>query len=770
MSRVLVKYIIILIIMSGLNTVNARVIMGDAEYSYTEDVSIAKAVEYCKNLAIRNAIESFAIYIESDTKVENNITTSEKIVAKSLALVRDLVIVDKKIDKLTSTVSMTVKISIDEKEVLKLLNEKINDNSYDGIKTSSDYYYGEGVNNSRRKADKEAIKNLISYITEDLQNDFADIISDDEELYEFTESIMNTYRSSFSKCKKKVIEEDEKKVLRYIKKEDLKEMFKPRVDKIEGFLDLALKAEKQLRMNDALRYYFWALSLLRSHPDHNKLYSDKFKDQLLNIYLPEKISSIFSYISFDVISVELRNEKKIILLEAFYEDEKIYSLDFQYFFNDDWSVLNNAKRGVCYIELDKDEAQELSNIKLIVEYRYESKSKIDFELKEVIENVAQINFDNSIYDINLHNRGKTKHKKKPNKTLLKTDSLTKIKPNDSLKVNEQTLPKKEIAIEKIKDDSSCAKEMKDTLTIKLGNNNEPLKTMIIPISEEQTSGLKLEDLELCKSAIDTVIVGIKNKNFASLEGFFTVQGFKDFKKIIMYGKGTIILNEINLKGGFLNDKIIIRSIPMKFSFPNNDFNTVENIVFTFNKDKLIDIVSFSLSEIAINDIMSKPVKFGSVAEKLQIIQFMEIYKTAYCLQDLEYIKSIFAENALIIVGKVLEKGAQISEMYNKLEKNKIKYVKMSKNEYMEHLELVFRSNEFINLQFEENQIKKVNKRGKVYGIQIFQMYHSKNYADKGYLFLMMDLNDIKRPMIYVRSWQPEKNLDGSIMGLSDFKL
>lgn len=34
---------------------------------------------------------------------------------------------------------------------------------------------------------------------------------------------------------------------------------------------------------------------------------------------------------------------------------------------------------------------------------------------------------------------------------------------------------------------------------------------------------------------------------------------------------------------------------------------------------------------------------------------------------------------------------------------------------------------------------------------------------------MMDLNDANNPKIYVRTWQPEKNPDGSIIGITDFK-
>ena len=83
---------------------------------------------------------------------------------------------------------------------------------------------------------------------------------------------------------------------------------------------------------------------------------------------------------------------------------------------------------------------------------------------------------------------------------------------------------------------------------------------------------------------------------------------------------------------------------------------------------------------------------------------------------------------------------------------------------------MFASNEYVNIQFEDNLVTKVNGDDKIYGIQIRQYYYSTNYADQGYLFLMIDLNDSINPKIYVRTWQPEKNPDGSIFGLSDFRM
>ena len=122
------------------------------------------------------------------------------------------------------------------------------------------------------------------------------------------------------------------------------------------------------------------------------------------------------------------------------------------------------------------------------------------------------------------------------------------------------------------------------------------------------------------------------------------------------------------------------------------------------------------------------------------------------------------------MGSIVKVAEPIDGMYSKAGAEKVKYIELSKEEYIERLRKVFGSNEFVNIHFEENIVKKVNGDDKIYGIQIKQDYYSTNYADKGYLFLMIDLNDSINPKIYVRTWQPEKNADGSIFGLNDFEI
>ena len=149
---------------------------------------------------------------------------------------------------------------------------------------------------------------------------------------------------------------------------------------------------------------------------------------------------------------------------------------------------------------------------------------------------------------------------------------------------------------------------------------------------------------------------------------------------------------------------------------------------------------------------------------------MESYKTAYCLEDIDYIDKIFSDEALIIVGQSLKTGKNIDSMYtSKLKNEDVKYIRLNKQEYLERLGRIFNNSEAINIHFEETEVKRMQRKDDfTYGIQIAQYYYSSNYADFGYLFLMFDINDPKEPKIYVRSWQPEKNPDGRIIGIEDF--
>jgi len=275
-----------------------------------------------------------------------------------------------------------------------------------------------------------------------------------------------------------------------------------------------------------------------------------------------------------------------------------------------------------------------------------------------------------------------------------------------------------------------------------------------------------------RDIIYKVIRAIKHVAPYSVSQFFTDDGFSVFMDLMKNGHAEVLAVPDTLKIIKVNSEILVRQIPMTFHYHNNNRVFAEDVVFTFDQSCLISSLSFALGDKAIADIVNKPERFASIEEKYQIIRFMELYKTAYCLKRIDFIESIFDDNALIIVGNVIKEDntKDIEGIYMSMGEEKINYIRHTKKSYITNLRRVFDRNEFVNIQFEDNNVQKRNNPDdKIFGIQIAQYYHSSTYSDFGYLFLLVDLARIDTPKIYVRTWQPERNQDGSIYGIYDFK-
>ncbi len=224
------------------------------------------------------------------------------------------------------------------------------------------------------------------------------------------------------------------------------------------------------------------------------------------------------------------------------------------------------------------------------------------------------------------------------------------------------------------------------------------------------------------------------------------------------------------------DDVTMRSFPMSFTFKsNNRRKFTEDVVFHLNKEGKITQIAFALDKRAADDILCHKGNWSD-ASKQTIVNFMETYKTAFALKDIEYIDRVFSDDALILVGRVLKPSGKKSEL-QPTDLGKVEYIRKTKGEYMKDLERAFNSNEYINIKFGETSVKKGGFKNhttgepmEVYGIQLKQDYYSQNYGDTGYLFLAVDLADANKPTIHIRTWQPEKDVtDGEVFGLSDLQ-
>lgn len=260
-----------------------------------------------------------------------------------------------------------------------------------------------------------------------------------------------------------------------------------------------------------------------------------------------------------------------------------------------------------------------------------------------------------------------------------------------------------------------------------------------------------------------VIATIRTKNYSGAYKYFTLEGLEMYNKLIAYGTGRVVGTPNVAFFKSANGNVVSRGLQMSFSFKTGTKKTfVEDVVFTFNKDKKIDNVAFGLGQMAANDILCKYAPGWKDETRELIMEFMESYKTAYCLKRLDYIRSIFADDAIIIVGNVARPRLMQSGSHERpvsLEgQNVIRYNRYSKDEYLKNLKRCFDKNEFINIRFTNNEVQWLEKydQEELFAIQIGQEYNSTTYSDKGYLFLLVDMTDHHSPQIKIRTWQPNE--------------
>ena len=153
-----------------------------------------------------------------------------------------------------------------------------------------------------------------------------------------------------------------------------------------------------------------------------------------------------------------------------------------------------------------------------------------------------------------------------------------------------------------------------------------------------------------------------------------------------------------------------------------------------------------------------------------ILNYCEHLRTAYTGKDIDFLKQVFSDHALIIVGNVVrtkpgkESGLMPSE--------RVTYSLRTKKEYIEKLGKAFATNKNINVKFSDFSIMRHPTKEGIYGVSLRQHYKSDRYTDDGYLFLLWDFRNKSMPLIHVRTWQPAETLAGKddVINIRDFNL
>ncbi len=591
------------------------------------------------------------------------------------------------------------------------------------IKENHGFYWGEGSGVTTDEAEQKAVAQMSRSISVN--------IFDGAERSDENNSVMQkNIQRSISTARLRNVQirvlqdEPNAKVFCFMSKEEVQKMFKQREGRIKDLVDTGKKAEERLQIDDALRCYYWALLLAKTSVEPVKV---QFADQegLATSLLPIKIKSVLQLLDAEVIEGGIDGSNISARLKFTYNDKIVSSL--QYNFNDGQGMVGpvHVKDGVGEVDL--------------VSFPVDGKLHLNFETR----------FKNEVDPLDTELMGLFVGGDLPTFNSF-VDVAVKMKGNN-VKAGKQVRNEESIST---------------NTTVIAPQPTRERKTIIIKNAANTTA--------LSEAVLD-VENAIKNQKPDMAFSRFTPEGYKLFEKLIRETGHVTLVGKSEYEFLEADKNYIGRSTRIKIKFKGGKA-FVENLVYRFEKQNgKIESIAFALTKRAEDDIMNAAASWPEIS-RWAILNFMEDYQTAFALKRLDYISSIFSEDAIIITGTVLKK---IDESDHIFDRNKVVdfdskpknvvYSKHTKSEYIQRLGDIFKERDYVHLTFENNVTKLIDlpsvvSHGAAFGIEIKQRYNSSTYSDEGYLTLAFDTRG-EYPIIHVRLWQPDKT---EMMSLQEF--
>lgn len=588
----------------------------------------------------------------------------------------------------------------------------------DAIMADDSYIYGNGVGNDRQEAMQSALADMIGKISVNIASSSsytADETMHGDGSIDSNNRMSMVIKSYSAPANLEGVESvwlsdkaPDFRVMTYLKRSQVEKMFERRRDNVANLVREGIRAEEGGKIDLALRYLYHAYAILGSLPDARSLTVDiDGTPRLLSAWIPEQMRDICAGVRFGIAEVSKPDDAggRTVSIMAHYKDEPVTSIGFSYWRGPQGqSPVLTARDGMSEIEVGP--ATPLDPLALDIEYRFPDENHLVPEFEPLLDS-----FNGAGLVPNAH--------------------VTLAKSAKALKSDKQ--------------------------------ETKAFKEAVSAGADEGISVTSKEESAPCVGAMEKIVYAIVNKKYDGIKELFTDEGYSMFESLIHYGNARILGKATRDTYGFypMKDRTVCRSIPMQFSFEGGKRKFTEDVTFTFNSDGLIESLAFGLGSVARKDIFSMQGEAWSDYMKMVVVTFLENYRTAFALKRLDFIETMFDDDAVIIVGHVVKKAEKRRVGDAEIIENKehVTYARKSKAEYLAQLKRCFASNQFVNIRFANTEVGAVDVGEDTYGIQLRQEYFSSSYGDVGYLYLMVDFLNPDEPIIKVRTWQPERKPD-----------
>lgn len=587
--------------------------------------------------------------------------------------------------------------------------------SIDEIKKNSNYIWGEGNGTTMSDAEGEALRQMSVQISVSVYNSSYDEESNDNSVQKAV--LQSVSSAKFTNVQMRVLEEEPNaKVFCFMSRSEVKKMFEKRANHIVNMVDAGKTAEGRMMIDEALRNYYWALVLAKTTPEPVEIEFNDKKGEATSL-LPIKIKSVLAMINASVDEIQ---DGKNLILGFTYNGKPVSSLNFKY--NDGQSIVGPivARDGIGEASM----ASIPADGKLHLTYELRFRNEVDPTDSDIAGafNAGILPNINSSVAIAIKNNSK---KKAAAPVLASAEMLAAQPTND-----------------------------KRSIAMQNADNTDDLQQAVLAVE-----------------------AAISSNNPKSAFNYFTPEGYTLFANLMAKNGKVTLVGKAQSHNFIIADGYIIgRATNIKRQFRNGKA-FMEKLVYRFNPEsRKIESVAFALTQRAENDIMNAAASWPEVS-RWAILNFMEDYQTAFALKRIDYINSIFSDDALIITGTILKKLNNAERAFDRSKSldlggpKDIAYSQLSKTEYIDRLRKIFSTREYVHLQFEDNVTRMIDlpaingiNKGAAFGIEIKQRYESTGYSDDGYLTMVFDTRG-KLPIIHVRLWQPDKN---NMMSLQEF--
>jgi len=577
---------------------------------------------------------------------------------------------------------------------------------------SGNYYYGSGIAFDVREARDQAVEELTEQIAVRVAKSFERKIQESgKKLDESVKSILETHSTATLKNVRTVKEpqpDGRIAVFCFLPKQEVVKVFNERKILIWEMYQKAQQNEANGNYANALKLYYFSLLLVNSLPDQNV----RYRDINFTTAIPEQINRIIDGIRFFMVEDKMVSEnEREITLGVHYGQQPAALLDFTF-----WDGNNQAfvqgRDGLATFQLF-GASSVFNDLKLNIKYAY-------YEARNEYNVIAQLW---PLVEKPVFNASKTLRLKETPAKPLVSKSLFQAGKNWNMKL-----------------------EFK-------GDN---------PVAEAIT-----------RSAVQFLNIISKNNPQTIRSSYQSDPFLRD--KILNYVKfnhpqplDKTVHAEINkTESGYE-----LRRIRMLHRYTGIHKQATEYLVLDFSdKGRLVDLNTGITKNLY--DHFVRQANYGhDWVRRQQIIKFIEKYRMAYLTRDIKTVDLMFAEDALILVGrKIMRKKLPDNAVQFHKFKNEpdYQYIKLTKQNYLRRQQAVFNAQKDIFLDFSSFDIVQKNNDKQVYGVEMRQSYSSTTYSDEGYLFLLIDFST-RNPLIYVRAWQPNEWSDSSLVKTANFRI